>query len=108
MISENILLSKSERYGFHGWAIWWMRNGLDGLIRSAKVNSSMSRWRSVTNGVPQGSILVPILFNIFISDSESRIECPLRRFAHDTKISGAVDMPEGQNAIQRDLDKFKK
>ena len=67
-LSHNLLIAKLNAYGFNMSALRFVHSYLKHRIQRTKINSEYRSWEEIMFGVPQGSILGPLLFNIFLCD----------------------------------------
>ena len=97
------LLTKLYNIGVRGKIFGWITDFLSSRKQRVVVNNSVSQWTSVVSGIPQGSVLGPILFTIFINDLPVDINSHVKIFADDTKIYNAANL---SGVIQADLVKL--
>ena len=80
------LLLKIKEYGISGSLLAWLHGFLSNRRQRVSINGHFSELSDVTSGVPQGSVLGPLLFTIYVNDLPSRVDSSLLLFANDTKL----------------------
>ena len=98
------LIKKVEAYGIGGKTKDWLKDFLIGRKQRVRVNGALSSWKDVTSGVPQGSVLGPVLFVVFINDLPEMVSNKCSMYADDTKIYTAINDDKATESLQQDLD----
>ena len=109
-VNHEILLSKLNNYGIHGISYNWFKSYLDNRTQKCSINGSLSKTCSLSCGVPQGTILGPLLFLLYINDLPNCLtNCVPWMYADDTHLTYAGDNTgDIESSLNHDLENVKK
>ena len=86
-LNHSLLIKKLQKVGLSSQAISWFKSYFSSRYQMVRINSSISDPLPVLNGVTQGSILGPMLFNIYVNDLPLSIKnCSVDSYVDDTKL----------------------
>ena len=100
------LILKLKSHGMGNSIINWIEQWLTDRRQSVVVDGEVSSWKSVLSGVPQGSVLGPILFLVYIDDLEKGVTGNILKFADDTKLFRKIKDIGDKQKLQDDIDKL--
>ena len=109
LVDTNILLQKLELYGCDENSMLWFKSYLQGRQQCVQYKGQFSAKQSVTHGVPQGSILGPLLFIVYMNDLPLFLNNPIDMFADDSTLhcSGKT-IPELETKLNIDMENTRK
>ena len=102
--SHKFLLSKLHYYGIRSHTFSWIGAFLSNHTQTTVVNGVHSSYVEVTSGVPQGSVLGPMLFLLYINDINNAITSQIKLFADDSVLYRNIHNQNDQVTLQNDLD----
>ena len=105
-VNHSVLLLKLSHYSIRGEVNRWIAVFLADRTQAVVVNRARSEIVSIKSGVPQGSVLGPCLFLVYINDLPSNLTAQTRLFADDTAAYNTVTSPIDQAHLQKDLDQL--
>ena len=100
------LLAELEGYGVTGKCLAWINAFLDGRKQRVIINREESSWEDVTSGIPQGFVIGPVIFVIFINDLPDVVKQSVQMFADDTKMWSKISNLQDCVYLQEDIDKL--
>ena len=98
------LLSKVKAHGIDGKILHWIEAFLVGRQQRVIVGGRHSGWGPLTSGVPQGLVMAPLLFLLYVNDLPDVLNSGIKIFADDSKLYRSVGVPADSLALQGDLD----
>ena len=105
-VNHQLLILKLRKYGFSGELLNWLVNFLSNRKQRVVIGMHKSFWIDVLSGTPQGSVLAPILFLIFINDMPDLVDHFCKLFADDSKLIGVIKNSLDRDLLQQDIDKL--
>jgi len=106
-VPHSRLLAKLQGYGISGPVLKWIEAFLTGRLMRVMVNGNSSSWVEVVSGVPQGSVLGPLLFLLFVNDLPDWVKSSIKMFADDTKLWSTIRSASDGKMLQDDLNSLK-
>ena len=97
------LIRKLAAYGVTGKILWWIETFLTDRKQRVCVEGSLSNWEDVLSGIPQGSVLGPTLFVVFINNMPDVITSLSKMFADDAKVFRQIETSVDTATLQNDL-----